>query len=77
MTRFRFLIVLDTWRVAFVEKYGDLAMELDALRAWLINEVESRIDLMALSQRLAGQEQERARGSQTFSALPTIAHKQR
>lgn len=51
----------DTRRAAFVAKYGDLAVELDALpvdvlRARLVAEVESRMDLEALEVTRAQEE---------------------
>ena len=55
----------DTRRAAFVAKYGDVSVELDALpvevlRARLVEEVEARMDLDALAAvRRAGQEDRR------------------
>jgi hypothetical protein len=51
----------DTRRAAFVAKYGDIAVEFDALpvdvlRAWLVAEVESRMDLEALEMICAQEE---------------------
>ena len=56
----------DTRRAAFVAKYGDLAVELDALptdvlRGRLISEVEARMDLDALAQVRKIEETEQAR----------------
>src|SRR5207249_427636 len=58
----------DTRRAAFVAKYGDVAVELDALpvdvlRARLIKEIEARMDLHALAKvrRLEAKEQARLR----------------
>ena len=53
----------DIRRAAFVAKYGDLAVELDALpvevlRARLVAEVESRMDLEALEVTRAQEEAE-------------------
>jgi len=56
----------DTRRAAFVEKYGDIAVELDALpvdvlRARLVAEVEALMDLEALAEIRALENQERHR----------------
>jgi hypothetical protein len=56
----------DTRRAAFVEKYGDVAVELDALPvdvlvARLISEVEARMDLDALAAVHDAEEEDRAR----------------
>lgn len=56
----------DTRRAAFVEKFGDIAVELDALpldvlRARIREEVESRLDLKALAQTREAERRESAR----------------
>ena len=56
----------DTRRAAFVAKYGDVAVELDALPvdvlvARLISEVEARMDLAALAAVHEAEEEDRAR----------------
>lgn len=56
----------DTRSAAFVKKYGDIAVELDALpvdvlRARLIDEVEARLDLEALAETREVERMERAR----------------
>jgi hypothetical protein len=56
----------DTRTAAFVARWGDVSVELDALpatvlRQRLIDEVESRIDLAALESTKAAQQTERAR----------------
>jgi hypothetical protein len=56
----------DTRRAAFVEKYGDIAVELDALpvevlRARLVEEVEALMDLQALAEIRQLENEERQR----------------
>ncbi len=56
----------DTRQSAFVEKYGDIAVELDALplnvlRGRILSEVESRMDLKALSEVKRLEKRERAK----------------
>ena len=56
----------DTRSAAFITKYGDVAVELDALavsvlKARIVAEVESRMDLDALDRVLASEEAERGR----------------
>jgi hypothetical protein len=56
----------DTRRAAFVARYGDVAVELDALpvdvlRARLLAEVESRMDLEALREVREAEERDRLR----------------
>lgn len=56
----------DTRREAFVEKYGDISVELDALpvdilRERIVSEVERRMDLNALSKVRQVEKRERAR----------------
>lgn len=56
----------DTRRAAFVEKYGDVAVELDALpvdvlRNRLVDEVEARIDVDALADVKKAEEADRER----------------
>ncbi len=56
----------DTRQAAFVEKWGDVAVELDALpvdvlRARLTEEVERRMDLAALDDVKAEEDTERER----------------
>jgi hypothetical protein len=65
----------DTRRAAFVAKYGDVAVELDALpigvlRARLIEEVESRMDLQALD---AVHDTERSDRQRLVAALTSVA----
>ena len=64
----------DTRRAAFVAKYGDVAVELDALplavlRTRLVEEVEARMDLEALS---AVREAERADSERLVAALTLV-----
>lgn len=70
MTRYNlpadFTKATDTRRRAFVEKYGDMAVELDALpvdglRARLVSEVEARMDMEALAHVRQVEQQERTR----------------
>lgn len=61
-----FTKVTDTRRAAFVKKYGDIAVELDALpmdilRSRLIAEVEARMDLDALDSVRRVEKEERSR----------------
>jgi hypothetical protein len=56
----------DTCRAAFVEKYGDIAVELDALpvdvlRARLVEEVEALMDLDRLAEIRQLEDEERQR----------------
>ena len=60
---------------AFVERYGDVAVELDALpvdvlRARLVTEVEARIDLAALASVREAEARERRR---LIEALRSVA----
>ena len=62
----------DTRRAAFVQQYGDVAVELDALpvgalRARLIAEVEARMDMAALARVRAMEQSERARLAELLS----------
>jgi hypothetical protein len=64
----------DTRRAAFVAKYGDVAVELDALpiavlRARLLEEVETRMDLEALS---AVHDAERSDRQRLVAALTSV-----
>jgi hypothetical protein len=64
----------DSRRAAFVERYGDVAVELDALpsdvlRSRLISEVEARIDLEALAETRSAQEVEQARLDELLDGL--------
>lgn len=61
----------DTRRAAFVAKYGDVAVELDALpvdvlRARIVEEVEERMDLESL---FSVREQERVEGQRLVELL--------
>jgi hypothetical protein len=61
-----FTKVTDTRRAAFVARYGDVSVELDALPAAVLQErlraeVEKRLDLEALAEVRRVEEQERAR----------------
>lgn len=56
----------DTRRAAFIEKFGDVCVELDALPAAVLRdrlktEVEKRMDMSALAEVKAREERERAR----------------
>jgi hypothetical protein len=56
----------DTRQVAFVEKYGDVAVELDALpvavlRDRIVREVEARMDLDSLDRTRIAEAVDRAR----------------
>lgn len=69
-----FTKLTDTRRTAFVARYGDVSVELDALpadilRSRLIEEVERRMNLEALATIRAKEKQERAR---LVEALKTI-----
>ncbi len=64
----------DTRSRAFVAKYGDIAVELDALpvdvrRARIITEIESRIDLAALRRVQALELRERQQLAETLARL--------
>lgn len=64
----------DTRRAAFVAKWGDVAVELDALpaavlRARLIGEVEARLDLAALAEVRAQEQADRARLIESLAGL--------
>ena len=61
-------------RAAFVERYGDVAVELDALpsdvvRSRLISEVEARVDLEALAATRSAQQAEQARRGELLDGL--------
>lgn len=63
--------VSDTRSAAFVERYGDMAVELDALPVELLQErirqeIEGRIDLNALAEVLAVEKEERERLREIF-----------
>jgi hypothetical protein len=63
----------DTRRAAFVARYGDISVELDALplevlRARIVEEVEAWIDLDALARIRATENAERERLIEAFSA---------
>ncbi|GHO51496.1 hypothetical protein [Ktedonospora formicarum] len=64
----------DTRRKNFVEQFGDVSVELDALpadvlRARLIEEVEQRLDMKALKQIQELEEKERARLVEALRAI--------
>jgi hypothetical protein len=64
----------DTRRAAFVVKHGDIAVELDALpadvlRARVVDEVESQIDLGRLAEVQRVQEEERQRLRELLGSL--------
>jgi len=66
----------DTRRAAFVAKYGDIAVELDALplavlRDRLVREVETRLDLRALASVKRREERDRARLVSALADLGT------
>ena len=61
-------------RAAFVERYGDVAVELDALpsdvvRSRLISEVEARVDLEALAETRSAQQAEQVRLDELLDGL--------
>ena len=64
----------DTRSAAFIEEFGDIAVELDALpvdvlQARLVEEVEARMDLYALNQVITLEEQERQQLQETLSRI--------